>query len=93
MTDPERAEQDPDDLDRALDEPTGDLGPSLRALLDPPSDIRRRTARAVGRELRGRSSAELALDLLGLGLWTFRTILTDEAPRADTRGEGCEHGA
>jgi hypothetical protein len=75
-------------VDQALEDDTGDLGASLRALLEPPGDIRRRTADVVGRELRGRSAMDLGLDLLGLGWWTVRTILTDDPTPADGEDEG-----
>lgn len=75
-------------LNAALDAGNPDLGRSLRALLDPPGDIERRTAHVVDRNLRGRSAGGLALDLLGLGWLTLTTILTGEGPRADGTPEG-----
>jgi hypothetical protein len=89
--DPFRQEATTEDMsavERALDDDIGDLGASLRALLEPPGDIRRRTAAVVGRELRGRSAVDLGLDLLGLGWWTVRTILTDDPTPADGEDEG-----
>lgn len=69
----------------------GDVGASLRALLEAPQGIERRTADVVDRSLRGRSGLDLGLDLLGLGWWTARTILTDDPPPADGEGEGNDH--
>ncbi|MFZ4517867.1 MAG: hypothetical protein ACOYOP_05740 [Microthrixaceae bacterium] len=77
-------------LDRELDEDAGDLGASLRALLDPPGDIRNRTTDVVGRSLSGGSVFAVATDLLGLGWRTARTILSDDPAPADGSSEGTE---
>jgi len=68
----------------------GDLGVSLRALLEPPGDIEQRTADGVDRSLHGRSALSLGMDLLGLGWLTITTILTDDLPPADGVPEGID---
>lgn len=75
-------------LDRALAVQDADLARQLRALLDPGEDLRQRTAADVDRALRGRSTLGAALELLGVGWWTAASLLTDDDPRADRRGEG-----
>ena len=87
---------DLDDLDEAaldaeLAADEGALGVSLRALLDPPEDISRRTTDNVDRNLHGRSALSIGMDLLGLGWRTMATILTDDPPRADGVPEGNGH--
>jgi len=76
------------DLDRELDEPMQPLQDQLRALLDPSDGLSGRTALDVDRALRARSPLTAALDLLGLGWWTAKTLLTDDPQRADGEGEG-----
>jgi hypothetical protein len=88
---------DLDDLDEAaldaeLEADVGSLGVSLRALLDPPDDIGRRTTDNVDRNLHGRSALSIGMDLLSLGWRTMATILTDDPPRADGVPEGNGHG-
>ena len=74
-------DDDPDELD-------GDLGIRLRHLLDPSEDLAQRTSLDVDRALRGRSVLATALDLLGLGAWTARALLTDPPADADRVPEG-----
>jgi hypothetical protein len=92
-------EHDPMDeheLDRALADADGTLGAQLRELLDPEQDVRRRTADDVDRTLRSRSTFSAALDLLGVGWWTARSVLGDDTaaglssgpPAADREGGG-----
>lgn len=76
-----------DDLDEELEEDL-ELSERLRALFDPSADLRDRTADDVGRALQGRSVLATALDLLGLGLWTTRALLSDPASPADQEQEG-----
>jgi hypothetical protein len=78
------------ELDAALDATDDAIGLSLRALLEPPGDIERRTASTVDRALHGRSALSIGMDLLGLGWRTVATILTDEAVRADEEPEGMD---
>jgi hypothetical protein len=78
-------------LDAELDAGGGDLGVSLRALLEPPTGIERRTADTVEETLRGRSAVSLGMDLLTLGWRTVATILTDDPPPADGVPEGNDH--
>jgi hypothetical protein len=78
-------------LDAELAADEGTLGVSLRALLDPPEDIERRTADNVDRSLHGRSALSIGMDLLGLGWRTMTTILSDDPPRADGVPEGNGH--
>jgi hypothetical protein len=78
----------PEDVpDEALED-DGELSARLRDLLDPSADLRDRTARDVDRALRDRSVLATALDLLGLGLWTTRALLSDPASPADQEQEG-----
>ena len=79
---------DPADIDAALEADDGHLRGSLRALLAPPSDIEDRVADTVSQQLIGRAAAGTALDLLGLGVRTFMTILTEPPPPADRNGSG-----
>lgn len=81
---------DEDLLDRELRTGPGDLGASLRALLEPPGDIRDRTSDVIGRSLTGTSTFAVAADLLGLGWRTARTILSDDPAPADGGSEGTE---
>jgi hypothetical protein len=77
--------------DDALDDELEDdqeLSARLRALFDPSADLRDRTASDVDRTLRGRSILATGLDLLGLGLWTTRALLSDPASPADQEQEG-----
>ena len=78
-------------LDAELAADEGTLGVSLRALLEPPEDIERRTTDNVDRSLHGRSALSIGMDLLGLGWRTMTTILTDDPPRADGVPEGNGH--
>ncbi len=98
--DPEDPVSPPDDVDQVddvLDEAALDaeldatddaIGLSLRALLEPPTDIERRTADTVDRALHGRSALSIGMDLLGLGWRTVATILTDDPVPADGVPEG-----
>ena len=65
-----------------------ELSARLRALLDPSTDLRDRTRTDVDRALRGRSVLATVFDLLGLGLWTTRALLSDHAGPADQEQEG-----
>ena len=76
-----------DVLDEELEE-DAELSARLRALFDPSTDLRDRTASDVDRALRGRSLLATGLDLLGLGLWTTRALLSDPASPADGEQEG-----
>ena len=76
-----------DALDADLPE-DAELSARLRALFDPSADLRDRTASDVDRVLRGRSLLTTGLDLLGLGLWTTRALLSDPATPADQEQEG-----
>lgn len=82
------ADQDPDVLDDALDQADDALSLRLRELLDPSAGLRNRTTHVVDRNLRGRSALATGLDLLGLGLWTARSLLSDPPPPADREDEG-----
>jgi hypothetical protein len=77
-----------DDDERELASDVGDLGERLRSLLDPGADLTHRTGEDISRTLRGRSALATGLDLLGLGVWTARTLLSDPHPRADEESEG-----
>ena len=95
-TDPfDDARPDPDDpvldeslLDRALAEDDTELASQLRALLDPDATFGERTANDVDRALRSRNTLGAALDLLGVGWWTARALLTDDHRPADRVNEG-----
>ena len=76
------------ELDRELDDHDGELGEQLRALLAPASDLGRQTTHHVDRARRGRSVLGTGLDLLGLGWFTVRELLTDAPRPADGEGEG-----
>ncbi|UDY36349.1 hypothetical protein [Dermatobacter hominis] len=78
-------------IDAELEADDGQLRGSLRALLEPPSDIEDRVADTVSQQLIGRSAAGTALDLLGLGVRTLMTILTEPPPPADRNGTGAAH--
>lgn len=73
--------------DEELEE-DAELSARLRALFDPSADLRGRTANDIDRALRGRSLLATGLDLLGLGLWTTRALLSDPASPADREQEG-----
>ncbi len=75
-------------LDRALAEDDSELALQLRALLDPDDDLGARTAQDVDRALRSRNTMGAALDLLGVGWWTARALLTDDHRPADRGHEG-----
>jgi hypothetical protein len=77
-----------DELDRQLAEHDGALSDQLRALLDPDGDLRRRTASDVDRSLRSTDTLGAALELLSVGWWTARTVLTDDHRPADRGPEG-----
>jgi len=76
------------ELDRALAASAEDLRADLRTLLDPGSELRGRTAAEVDRTLRSRDAVGAALDLLTLGWWTTRAVLTDDRRPADAEREG-----
>ncbi len=78
-------DMDPSEIDRELDRGDPALSTSLRALLAPPTDIEDRVADQVSEQLIGGSVAGTAFDLLGLGLRTLQTILTDAPGPADRR--------
>lgn len=88
-TDPDATglHMDPAELDRELDRGDPALSTSLRALLAPPTDIEDRVADQVSEQLIGGSVAGTAFDLLGLGLRTLQTILTETPGPADRRTE------
>lgn len=75
-------------LDRELAEDDADLALHLRALLDPDETFGERTANDVDRALRSRNTLGAALDLLGVGWWTARALLTDDHRPADRVNEG-----
>jgi hypothetical protein len=77
-----------DELDRELAAADGVLSEQLRALLDPGGDLRRRTADDVDRSLRSTDTLGAALELLSVGWWTVRTVLTDDHRPADRGPEG-----
>lgn len=79
-------EHDPDEDDELY--LGGDLGQQLRSLLDPDGDLSGRVHTDVDRTLRGRSVLATGLDLVGLGLWTARELLTDPPAHADEDLEG-----
>jgi hypothetical protein len=82
-------EMDEAELDRALaDDDAAALGIHLRSLLDPDTELTSRTANDVGRALRSRNTTAAALDLLGVGWWTVRALLTDDTRSADRDHEG-----
>ena len=74
---------DPVELERELDRGDPALQTSLRALLAPPTDIEGRVTDQVSEQLIGGSVAGTAFDLLGLGVRTLRTILTEGTSAAD----------
>lgn len=82
-TDPFEHELDERELDRALAEDDPLLQVHLRALFDPGSDLTERTATDVDRALRSRDSLGAALELLGVGWWTARALLTESTRSAD----------
>lgn len=90
----DRARELDADLDVDLELARGDdvLGTSLRSLLSPPPDIEGRVADQVSQHLIGRSAAGTALDLLGLGVRTFMTFLSEDPSDADRFGESPDHG-
>jgi hypothetical protein len=90
--DPADLELDPAQLDAELDADDGALQGSLRALLAPPSDIEHRVADEVSQQLIARSAAGTALDLLGLGVRTLMTILTEPPAAADRDGTDAASG-
>lgn len=73
------------DGDPERDEEAGipTLTSDLQRLLGPTEDIGGRTAQGLDRRLRSGSASSLALELLGLGWWTAREILSDGAVPAD----------
>lgn len=71
-----------------LDDDPSDLGSRLRSLLDPAEDLPNRTRQDVDRTLRGRSVLSTGLELLGLGVWTASTLLSDPPGDADGNREG-----
>jgi hypothetical protein len=75
-------------LDLALADEDAALGTQLRALLDPGGERRARTAADVDRALRSRNTLGATLDLLSVGWWTARTLLTDDRSPADRGPEG-----
>ena len=76
-------ELDERELDRALAEDDPLLRGHLQALFDPGSDLNERTATDVDRALRSRDSVGAALELLGVGWWTARALLTEATRSAD----------
>jgi len=76
------------ELDRALAANSDDLRADLRILLDPGHELLGRTAAEVDRTLRSRDTVGAALDLLTLGWWTARAVLTDDRRPADAEREG-----
>lgn len=88
--DPAPVETDLDEaeLDRALAAADPQLTSQLRTLLDPDADLATRTASDVDRALRSRDTLGAALELLGLGWWTARALLTDDTRSADRDPEG-----
>jgi hypothetical protein len=79
---------DETELDRALAAADPQLTAHLRTLLDPDADLTARTATDVDRALRSRDTLGAALELLGLGWWTTRALLTDDTRSADRDPEG-----
>ncbi len=77
-----------EELDRELAAADGVLSDQLRALLDPGGDLHRRTADDVDRNLRSTDTLGAALELLSIGWWTVRTVLTDDHRPADRGPEG-----
>lgn len=71
-----------------LDQGDDELTVRLRSLLDADHDLRGRTSADVERTLRGRSLLATGLELLGLGWWTTRALLSDEVGPADEEQEG-----
>ena len=88
MTDDDRRLVDEAELDRALATSPTTLRADLRTLLDPDRELGRRTATEVDRALRSRDTVGAALDLLTLGWWTARAVLTDDRRPADAEREG-----
>jgi hypothetical protein len=77
---------DPED-EFELDRGDEELSSRLRSLLDPAADLPDRTTLDVDRTLRGRSVLAMGFELLGLGPWTVRALLSDAVGPAD-REEG-----
>jgi len=75
-------------LDRALEASPEDLRTDLRTLLDPGHELQHRTVAEVDRALRSRDTVGAALDLLTVGWWTARAVLTDDRRPADAEREG-----
>lgn len=75
-------------VDEELEGLDRELGLRLRSLLDPAGDLARRTSMDVDRTLRGGSVLATAFDLIGLGAWTARALLTDPPRDADQKAEG-----
>jgi hypothetical protein len=69
----------PDEDDLGMPTLTSDL----RQLLGAGDDVGGRTAERLDRRLRSSSTSSLALELLGIGWWTAREILTDGHVSAD----------
>jgi hypothetical protein len=82
-TEPDERELDERELDRALADDDPLLQVHLQALLDPGGDLTERTASDVDRALRARDSVGAALELLGVGWWTARALLTEATRPAD----------
>lgn len=85
---PDESQWDEAELDRALEEDDRLLVEHLRTLLDPDADLGTRTVKDVDRALRGRNTLGSTLDLLGIGWWTARALLTDDHAPADRDDEG-----
>ncbi len=60
-----------------------ELTADLHRLLGPGDDLGGRTAQGLDRRLRSGSASSLALELLGVGWWTAREILSDGTVPAD----------
>jgi len=82
---PEHRDPDPEpddvDPDGSTDMPT--LTADLQHLLGGGGDVGGRTAEGLERRLRSGSTSSLALELLGVGWWTAREILSDGRVPAD----------
>ena len=85
---PNEPDLDESALDRELADDDAELSEQLRALFGPVEDLGTRTAQDVDRALRSRNTFGAALDLLGVGWWTARSLLTDDHRPADRGDEG-----
>jgi hypothetical protein len=78
---------DEDALDELLDGQDALLGDRLRQRLDPGDQLHQRAAADVDRALRSRTTLGATVELLGVGWWTLRSLLTDGPDAADRRDE------